>query len=115
MQNAHRAKPSQTTRRSFVKLAAASVMLTGSSPTKKVWAQSLPAHTSPLDDLPTFDGQLIFDDAARRAVAADNGGHVSRSPIAVLKAKSVADVARIAAHANKHGLKIAMRGQGHSQ
>jgi hypothetical protein len=65
MQNAHPAKPSQTTRRSFVKLAAASVMLTGSSPTKKVWAQSLPARTSPLDDLPAFDGQLIFDDAAR--------------------------------------------------
>ena len=35
--------------------------------------------------------------------------------MAVLKARSAADVARMVAYANKHRLKIAMRGQGHSQ
>ncbi len=101
-------KPRQTTRRSFVKLAAAGVMLAGSGSPTKVRARSL-------QDLPPLDGQLLFDDAARQAAGGDYGGHVRRSPIAVLKARSTADVARMVAYANKHGLEIAMRGQGHSQ
>ena len=101
-------KPRQTTRRSFVKLAAAGVMLAGVGAPRNVRAQSL-------QELPPLDGQLLFDDAARQAAAVDYGGHVRRSPIAVLKARSAADVARMVAYANKHGLKIAMRGQGHSQ
>jgi cytokinin dehydrogenase len=118
--NVHRAKPSQTspsrtTRRLFVKLAAATVLLTGSSRARKARAQSSPARTSPVGDLPAFDGQLLFDDAARQTGAGDYGGHVSRSPIALLKPRSVDDVVRAVAYANKHGLKIAMRGQGHSQ
>ena len=101
-------KPSQTTRRSFVKLAAAGAMLAGSGTLREIWAQSL-------QDLPSLDGQLLFDDVARQAAAVDYGGHVRRSPIAVLKARSTADVARMVVYANKYGLKIAMRGQGHSQ
>ena len=112
MANAHRVRPSQTTRRSFVQLAAASVMLTGGAP-KASWSQSAGALSSV--GLPTFEGQFLFDEATRRSVAVDNGGHVRRSPIAVLKAQSVDDVVRAIAYANKHGLKIAMRGQGHSQ
>jgi cytokinin dehydrogenase len=113
MNSVHRARPNQATRRSFVKLAAASVMLTGAP--KKAWAQSLPAPAAPLDDLPPLDGSLLFDDAARHAVASDNGGHVRRAPMAVLKPRSLADVVRMVAYANKHRRKIAMRGQGHSQ
>ena len=108
-------RPGRTTRRSFVKLAAAGVMLAGSGPSQEVWAQSPPVRISPLDDLPALDGNLLFDDAARQAGAGDNGGHVRRSPIAVLKPRSVADIVRMVAYANKHRLKIAMRGQGHSQ
>jgi hypothetical protein len=101
-------KPCQTTRRSFVKLAAAGVMLAGSGAPRKVSAQSP-------QDLPPLDGQLLFDDVGRQAAAVDYGGHVRPSPIAVLKARSATDVARMVAYANKRGLKIAMRGQGHSQ
>jgi FAD/FMN-containing dehydrogenase len=107
MKTNHHARPSRTTRRSFMKLAAG-VMLTGGGAPRHARAQSL-------QDLPALDGQLLFDDAARQGAAVDNGGHVRRSPIAVLKAQSAADVARMVAYANKHGLKIAMRGQGHSQ
>jgi len=96
-------------------LAAAGVMLTGGGPRRRVWAQSLPARLPPLDNLPTLDGPLLFDEAARQAGAGDNGGHVRLSPIAVLQARSVVDVIRIVAYANQRGLKIAMRGQGHSQ
>jgi cytokinin dehydrogenase len=101
-------KPGQTTRRSFVKLATAGVMLAAGGAPNRTWAQSL-------RELPPLDGQLIFDDAVRQAAGGDYGGHVRRSPMAVLKAGSAADVARMVAYANKHGLKIAMRGQGHSQ
>ena len=90
-------------------------VLTGGGPPRRVWAQSLPARLAPLDNLPTLDGPLLFDEAARQAGAGDNGGHVRRSPIAVLQARSVVDVIRIVAYANQRGLKIAMRGQGHSQ
>jgi FAD/FMN-containing dehydrogenase len=104
----------QTSRRSFVKLAAAVLLTAGGRPCEAL-TQAPPARTSPLADLPTLDGQLLFDDAARQACAVDNGGHVHHSPIAVLKPHSVDDVVRLVAYANKRGLKIAMRGQGHSQ
>lgn len=94
---------------------AAAGLLTGGGPRRRVWAQSLPARLPPLDNLPTLDGPLLFDEAARQAGAGDNGGHVRRSPIAVLQARSVVDVIRIVGYANQRGLKIAMRGQGHSQ
>jgi hypothetical protein len=114
MKDIHRAGQSHSTRRSFVQLATASALLTGGAPGAS-WSQSLQANIRSLVDPPNFDGRLLFDEATRRSAAADNGGHVRRLPIAVLKAQSVDDVIRIVAYTNKHGLKIAMRGQGHSQ
>jgi cytokinin dehydrogenase len=115
MKNIHRARRGQPTRRSFVTLAAVGVILAAGAPRKRLRAQPVPARPSPLDDLPPFDGQLLFDDAARQAAAGDNGGHVRRAPVAVLRARSVADVVQMVAFANKHALRIAMRGRGHSQ
>jgi cytokinin dehydrogenase len=114
MKDIHRAGQSYSTRRSFVQLATASALLSGGAPGAS-WSQSLQANIQPLVDPPNFGGRLLLDEATRRSVAVDNGGHVRRLPIAVLKAQSVDDVIRIVAYANKHGLKIAMRGQGHSQ
>ena len=99
-----------TTRRSFVRLAGAAALLAGGAEFNKPWAQSALAS-----DLPSLDGELLFDDAVRRANAVDNGRHVRRLPAAVLRPRSVDDVVRMVAHANRHGLSIAMRGQGHSQ
>jgi FAD/FMN-containing dehydrogenase len=97
-----------------VKLAAAGALLASSVPLRKAWAQSSATRSSPLGNLPSLDGELVFDDASRQANAVDNGGYVRRAPIAVLKPRSVNDIARIVSYANKHGLKVAMRGQGHS-
>ncbi len=105
----------RVTRRSFVTFAAAGVVLIGCRGAKQTRAQPRPARTSPLAGLPALDGQLLFDEAALHAAAVDNGGHVRRSPVGVLKAGSVPDVIRGVLYANKHGLKIAMRGQGHCQ
>ncbi len=92
------------TRRSFMKSAAASMMSIGRRST---------GRSSQLSQLPGLDGELVFDDTSRRAAADDSGHHVHRLPIAVLRPGSVNDILGIVAYANKHGLKIAMRGRGH--
>ncbi len=103
-----------STRRSFIKLAAASMMFIGGvNPLKRSWAYGATARSSPLGQLPSLDGELLFDDAARQTAAEDFGHHVHRLPIAVLRPRSVNDVLRVVDYANKRGLKIAMRGQGH--
>jgi cytokinin dehydrogenase len=113
MKTLHRTGPGRTTRRSFVTLATGA-LLAGAAATK-IRAQSPRARASPLDDFPALTGELLSDDTARQAAAVDNGGHVRRSPLAVLKPKSVDDVVKTIAHANKRGLNVAMRGQSHCQ
>ena len=66
-------------------------------------------------DLPRLDGTLLLDEAPREELATDLGGHYHRLPVAVLRPRSAKDVARIVRFANTHRLRIAMRGQGHSQ
>ncbi|MGB7658870.1 MAG: FAD-binding protein, partial [Pseudolabrys sp.] len=108
------AETSQTTRRSFVKLAAASALLASNS-AKGAWAQSSADRVAPISDLPSLDGELAFDDVARQSAAMDWGFHLRRVPLAVLRPRSIDDIVRMVIYANKRGIKIAMRGQGHSE
>ena len=102
----------QGTRRAFVKLAGASA-LAGERRTRQAsWARN--AKAQPLGDLPNFDGEVLFDEAARNVAGVDFGTGIRRAPAAVLRPRSVDDIVRIAVYANKTGRKIAMRGQGHS-
>ena len=48
-------------------------------------------------------------------MATDIGGNFHRLPVAVLRPRSVEDVPKVVHFANKNGVRIAMRGQGHSQ
>lgn len=66
-------------------------------------------------DLPALDGALTFDEAARAEAAVDLGGHAVLRPAAVLRPRSATDLVQIVRYANTHGLRVAMRGQGHSQ
>jgi cytokinin dehydrogenase len=66
------------------------------------------------NDLTDLGGALSTDDAPRQAAAADFGQIVHRQPIAVLKPRAVEDVAKMVEFANRRGLKVAMRGQGHA-
>jgi cytokinin dehydrogenase len=102
----------QGTRRSFVKLAGASLLAGGVGPLQAPWVRNAKAQA--LDDLPKLDGDVLFDEAARNITGSDFGGGPRRSPVAVLRPRSVDDILRIAAYANRSGRKIAMRGQGHS-
>ncbi len=64
--------------------------------------------------VPGLDGELVVDRASREEAADDYGHLVHRLPLAVLRPGSTRDVQRMVRFANKHGLKVAMRGQGHS-
>jgi FAD/FMN-containing dehydrogenase len=77
-------------------------------------APSLPPGQLLRNDLTGLDGTLVFDDAARQAAADDFGRIVHRMPVAVLKPGSAQDIVKLVQFANRHGLKVAMRGQAHS-
>jgi cytokinin dehydrogenase len=64
--------------------------------------------------VPDLDGELTTDPAALAAVADDYGHLVHRTPLAVLRPGSVDDVVALVRYANRHGIAVSMRGQGHS-
>ena len=68
-----------------------------------------------LEDIPRLDGTLELEGAVLQSFAFDLGRNVQRAPMAVLKPGSVEDLIRMVRYANRHNLKIAMRGRGHSQ
>jgi FAD/FMN-containing dehydrogenase len=74
----------------------------------------LDAAQSRLDRLPPLEGELLTDGPALDAAANDRGHIVRRRPIAVLRAASVDDVIRMVRYAGERGVRVAMRGQGHS-
>jgi cytokinin dehydrogenase len=104
---------SSITRRSFVGVIAATGLLADGALRCPPRAQT-PASAS-LRDLPRLDGDVLLGETERQAIASDYGGHVSHLPVAVLRPRTATDVVRMIAYANKHGLRIAMRGGGHSQ
>jgi cytokinin dehydrogenase len=69
----------------------------------------------PLANLPAFDGSLLTDEATRKEFSIDLCRNVERVPLAVLKPGSVSDVVKLIRYANETGLKVSVRGQGHSR
>src|SRR5437588_8302471 len=103
------------TRRDFLRIVSASAVSLSALPE---WARAwwFAETTLPRSkDLPKIDGALIFNDEARERMATDIGGNFHRLPVAVLRPRSVEDVPKVVHFANKNGVRIAMRGQGHSQ
>jgi cytokinin dehydrogenase len=66
------------------------------------------------DDTLKLDGEYLVDEAARRSVSSDYGRTLFRLPLAVARPQTTADIMRIVERANAVGLKVAVRGQGHS-
>jgi cytokinin dehydrogenase len=71
-------------------------------------------HPNGCELLPPLDGALFVDDAHRDAAQDDFGHIVQRRPVAVLLPGSVNDIIAIIRYARCHGLRVAMRGNGHS-
>lgn len=99
-------------RRALLRGAVAVAAVTAFNPLTRSWA----AETGPqTHSLPPLDGQLLMD-AATRAQAADDYGHiVHRTPWAVLVPGSVEDIVKVVRFARAHRLKVsAGRGIGES-
>jgi cytokinin dehydrogenase len=58
--------------------------------------------------------RLFTDDLSRSAAAADFGEIIHRPPIAVLKPRTTEEITELVDYANRRGIKVAMRGRGHS-
>src|SRR3954452_5304018 len=66
------------------------------------------------DDLKDLTGELSVDNAVLEAASDDFGHVIHKRPVGVLKPGSPQDIAKLLQVANRQGLKVAMRGQGHS-
>ena len=104
-----------TTRRDLLKGLACGSLIIGFDPLNRSWVTSAnAAGAAKLEHLPRLHGVLRTDDEALTAASADFGRFVNRRPVAVLEPGSAADIARVVRFANKHDLRIAVRGHGHS-
>jgi FAD/FMN-containing dehydrogenase len=74
----------------------------------------LAAAQSLRNDLKDLKGELYFDDTVLQAAADDFGHVVHKMPTAMLRPGDAQDIAKLVQFANRQGLRVAMRGQGHS-
>jgi cytokinin dehydrogenase len=107
------------TRRAFLSAAIAApgawVAVKGFDPDARAWVSAADVPSRPFEKLPKLDGAMLLDDATRQAFSQDVGLNYQEVPAAVLRPGSVEDVVRAVRFANEQGLRVAMRGQGHSQ
>ena len=104
-----------TTRRDLVKSLAFGSLIIGFDPINRSWVTSAEAASAAkLDHLPHLNGVLLRDEEALTAASEDYGLFIRRRPVAVLEPGSVLDIARVVRFANKHDLRVAVRGHGHS-
>src|SRR5262249_36791301 len=74
----------------------------------------LAAAQSLRNDLKDLSGELSFDEAALQTASDDFGHVVHKKPMAMVRPRDAQDIAKLVQFANRRGLKVAMRGQGHS-
>lgn len=98
-------------RRKFLAGFAAAATAIAFDPFSKTWVAG--AHAAGAIEIPGLDGQLVFDATSLGEAAEDFGHIIHRSPTAVLKPGSIRDIVKVVKFANEHGIKVAMRGQGH--
>lgn len=102
----------KVSRRTFLKVAAG-LAVVGFDPTLRSWVTAAEAAPRALQ-LPAFDGTLLTDPASLQESADDFGHIIHRTPMAVLRPGSVADIQRLIGFARQNGIKLAGRGQAHS-
>jgi FAD/FMN-containing dehydrogenase len=101
-------------RRRFLTVAAGTAAVVAFDPLRGAWVNAAEPTPAGAVAVPDLDGELVLDPAALAGTADDYGHIVHRTPVAVLRPGSVADVVTLVRYAARHGLQVAMRGQGHS-
>jgi FAD/FMN-containing dehydrogenases len=105
-------------RRAVVAGIATGATAIGLDPVSRLWVAEAAAAASsravPPHPVPPLNGELLTDPAARERAADDFGHLVHRTPVAVLRPGSVADVVAMVRYCRRHRLAVAARGQGHS-
>jgi FAD/FMN-containing dehydrogenase len=103
------------TRRAFLASVTSAALIVGFNPRTRSWITRAHAAQPGWDQLPKLDGALLLDETSRNALASDGGQYFHRVPLAVLRPLSTEDIVKTVQFANTHALKVAVRGQGHSQ
>ncbi|MEO8906321.1 MAG: FAD-binding protein [Polyangiaceae bacterium] len=98
-------------RRSVVAGLGAAVV-SGFDPTSRSWMSV--AQGATLDPTPHLDGTLSTDPGTVAGYAVDAGNIVHKTPWAVLRPGSVADISKMIVFCRRHGIKVSARGQGHT-
>lgn len=103
------------TRRQMVKGLLAGAVVVGFDPLRGRWITAAEATAcDDFQDIPALDGTLLLDDAARAAVATDQGNISHATPCAVLRAGSVEDIRVMVDYCRARGIPVAARGVGHT-
>jgi cytokinin dehydrogenase len=106
-------------RRRWLQLAAATAVV-AFDPLRRRWVAAAEAREANgsaeacWHRVPRLDGELVLDEAALSEAGDDFGHIVHAIPRAVLRPGSERDVQRMIGFANREGLTLSMRGQGHS-
>lgn len=101
-------------RRALLTGAAAAATVVAFDPAGLGWVTKADAVPAGAVRIPGLDGELVVDQESRTEAADDYGHLVHHYPLAVLRPGSARDVQLLVRFANRHGLRVAMRGQGHS-
>lgn len=91
-----------------------SAVIVGFDPRGRSWISEAQAAPPGMIHLPSLAGQLVVDAASRAEAAQDFGHIVSRTPVAVLRPGNATDIVKLIDYANRHGIKVAGRGEAHS-
>jgi cytokinin dehydrogenase len=85
----------------------------GFDPARRSWVTDANAHGGTCE-APQLEGELLTDSGSLDSAADDFGHIIHRRPIAVLRPRSTNDIVEIVRYAKRCGVKVAMRGQGHT-
>jgi cytokinin dehydrogenase len=102
-------------RREILKALGAGTLVIGFDRATGGWVTATAAtEGDPFDGVPALDGVLLLDDASRGADATDTGNIVYRTPAAVLRPGSVADIAAMVRFCGRRRIKVSRRGEAHT-
>ena len=101
-------------RRAFIAGLAAGAAVMAFDPVRHSWMTAAQAAPHGGLRIPRLDGELVIEPVALEEAADDFGHIIYRTPTAVLRPGSPQDVVKLVRYANRHGLQVAMRGQGHA-